>query len=437
MKSWTILLILMVPSLLVAQTKKPLSQKVEELLKAKKEKREREEAIVNKIGKDAVTEALENERQKNIKILKEKTLKKAVETRFVPKSPFLNYRPLPDNWFWKSTLSFSFDSYETVNSIKTEESSGFLIEKELGENHLRLSNEFQYSWTKKLLLKYTNTYHVFQTTSNDKHIVDRATVANNPDITNSRFGDHIFEANYRARREIFYGYDLDYIFRIVYPFGEALRAFAYPETTNSYTTSTKASQDGNFKSPFAAKAVFGIDYFSGKERSRYRYGGNIGYAAKGKYTINKGTGFFSTTPSGLFVDTESYVDTNFWFEYQLRPKVLKKTYYGYGVYGYFSFDRNEKVVTTGADGFSWIQFNTVKSHLKLNTRVWMKYQIKDHEHWEFSLGARIPLKQKINRRIIDEGADGFGNRQFFPITESEEISGRMPIELSVSYGLGF
>lgn len=428
MKSWTILAILLVPVLALAQTKKPLSSQVEELLRRKQQKEAFEKATIEKIGKDAVYEALENERQRNIDVLRKKIITKEVRYRFKPKTPFLNFRPLEDMTLWKSTVGYSFDSYKTNDGT---------IKKDFKESQLHIENQFHYSWTKKILLKYTNTYNVFQTTKNEKREVSGAIITPDPDITNGKFGDHIFEFNYRSRREIFYGYDLDYIFRVVWPFGEASRAYAFGTGGESKTSTTTASQDGNLKSPFGAKPVFGIDYFSGQERSRFNIGGTIGYALSGRYNVNKGTGFWSSSPNGLIVKTKRYADVNLWFNYQKRPPILKKTFYGGGINAYFTTDQEETILTSGADGLSWFQKNKTQGYFKIQTKFWMKYMLKDWEHIEGGLIAHIPYSYKIKKEIIDEGADGGGNRTFFNIQETEKVKSRMPIELYFSYSLSF
>ncbi|MBK25365.1 MAG: hypothetical protein CME70_15325 [Halobacteriovorax sp.] len=428
MKSWSILAILILPVFTQAQVKKPLSSKVEELLKAKQEQRAREEATVEKIGKDAVFEALENERQRKIRILKEKKISKAVKSRFSPKTPFLNYRPPADMFLWRATLSYGRDSYETnTGSIK----------KELNESSLKAENQIHYSWTKKTLFKYTNTFHVFQTTQNDLRQVNGATVTPDPDITNGKFGDHLFEYNYRSKREIFYGYDLDYFIKLAWPFGEASRAYAFGTGAESTTSTTTASQDGNLKSSFGAQPHIGIDYFSGKERSRYNIGASVAYAMKGRYIRNKGTGFWSSNPTGLIVKTSEYTSANIWFNYQKRPDILKRTFYGFGANAFFTTDQEERILTTGADGLSWDQTDKIQGYFKFKLKGWVKYMLKNYEHIESGLIAHVPYSYKIKREVLDESADTGGNRVVVNNQTTEKVKGRMPIEIYFTYAYSF
>ncbi len=428
MKSWSILAILVFPVLSHGQVKKPLSTKVQEVLRAKEKQRAQEKAAVQKIGKDAVFEALENERQRKIKLLKEKQITKAVKSRYRPKTPFLNYRPPADIFFWKATLKYGRDSYETdTGSIK----------KEFNESSLNAQNEFQYSWTKKSLFKYTNTYHFFQTTQNDSRKVNGATVTQDPELTNGKFGDHLFEFNYRSKREIFYGYDLDYFIKLTWPFGEATRAYAFGTGAESTSSTTTASQDGNLKSSFGAQPHLGIDFFSGKERSRYNIGASVAYATKGRFIRNKGTGFWSPSPTGLIVKTKGYISSNIWLNYQRRPDILKRTFFGIGANAFFTTDQEERILTTGADGLSWDQRDRIQGYFKFKLKGWLKYMLKENEHIESGLIAHVPYSYKIKRQVLDESADIGGNRVVVNNQTTEKVKGRMPIEIYFSYAYSF
>lgn len=423
-----ILALFCAPGLIQAQSNAPLSSQVEELLKHKREKKEREQAIVDKIGKDAFIEKLQEEQRAKIEQLKKEKLSQAIKKRFAPKSPFLNFRPLESMLTWTSTLSYSKDSFEEKSNTVT---------KDLSSNHLLLTNRFEYSWSKKILLRYENFLTVNQSTKNTKRLVNGAEVNADPEIGSSKFGDHIFEVNYRHKREIFYNYDLDYFFKLVYPFGEATRSYAFGPGGENEASSTTASQKGNLKSAFSFQPRVGLDYFSGVERSRYNIGGSLGYAMKGKYVRNKGTGFWSTSASGLIVKTESYLDFDLWLRYQKRPTVLKKVFYGLGVNAYYSLTQEEKILTTGSDGLSYDQKNKLQPFLKINGDFWLKYMLKEMEHIEVGLKIFAPYTTEVKSEILDEGADSGGNRVINNSQVSLKTKHSLPYELRVGYTKSF
>lgn len=428
MKSWMILAIFLSPSLAFSQANAPLSSRVEELLNKKNAKKAREAALIEKIGKDALIEKLEEERRARTSQLKKTKLETAIRKRFVPKTPFLNFRPLESMLTWSSSLHFAKNSIEEKSDTVT---------KDLKSTHLFLKNKFAYSWSKKLLIKYENVLTINQTLSNEKRVVGGAKVTPDPDIGSSKFGDHTFEINYRQKREIFYNYDLDYFFRIVYPFGEATRSYAFGPGGESEGADTVASQKGNLKSAFAVQPRIGFDYFSGKKRSRYNIGASAGYAIKGSYVRNKGTGFWSASPSGLIIKTSSYADFDLWLRFQKRPKVLKKYFVGAGLNAYYSLTQVENLITTGANGLSWDQKDKIQPFLKLNTDFWLKYMIKNMEHVEIGLKVYIPYTSKIKREIIKEGADGGGNRVFTNTQSVFKTKYSLPLELRVGYTKSF
>lgn len=423
-----ILVIFIAPSLTLAQAKAPLSSRVEELLKQKNEKEAREAAIIEKIGKDAFIEKLEEQRRGEIEKLKKKRLETAIRKRFAPKTPFLNFRPLEDMLTWSSSLRYAKDSFEEKSDTVT---------KDLKSSHLYLKNTFSYSWTQKILVKYENNLTVNQSTKNEKRIVSGANVNPDPDIGNSKFGDHIFEINLRDKREIFYNYDLDYFFRLVYPFGEATRSYAYGPGTESESADTTASHKGNLKSAFAIQPRIGFDYFSGIERNRYNIGASAGYAMKGRYTVNKGTGFWSSNPNGLIIKTKRYADFDLWLKFQKRPKALKKFFYGGGLEAYYSLKQEERFLTIGNDGFTWDQTDKIQPFFKLNTDFWVKYMIKEMEHIEAGLKIFIPYTTTVKRQVIDEGADSGGNRVFTNTQSTFKTKHSLPLELRVGYTKSF
>ena len=423
-----ILAIFIAPSLCLAQDNAPLSTRVEELLKRKNAKKAREAAIVEKIGKDAIVEKLEEERRGKIEKLKKSKLDTAIRKRFSPKTPFLNFRPLEDMLTWSSSLALAIDSYEERSDTVT---------KDLKSSHLYLKNTFAYSWSQNILIKYENVLTVSQSTKNDRRVVSGAKVNPDPDIGSSKFGDHIFEINMREKREIFYNYDLDYFFRLIYPFGDASRSYAFGPGGESESADTTASQKGNLKSSFAIQPRIGFDYFTGLERSRYNIGGSAGFAMKGRYTVNKGTGFWSSTPSGLIVTTESYADFDLWLRFQKRPEALKKYFYGVGLNAYYSLTQEESFLTTASDGFSWDQTDKIQPFLKLNTDFWMKYMIKEMEHIEVGLKIFIPYTTTVKRQILDQGADSGGNRVFTNTQSTFKTKHSLPFELRVGYTKSF
>jgi hypothetical protein len=428
MKSWMILVIFIVPSLALAQGKKPLSSRIEDLLNKKNAKKAREAAFIEKIGQDAFIDKLEEDRRAQISELKKKELETIFRKRFAPKTPFLNFRPLQSMLTWSSSMHFAKDSFEEKSDTVT---------KDLKSNHLYLKNIFSYSWSKKLLIKYENLLSINQTTKNGKRVVSGVKVNPDPDIGSSKFGDHIFEINYRQKREIFYNYDLDYFFKLVYPFGEATRSYAFGPGEESEAAETVASQKGNLKSAFAVQPRIGFDYFSGKKRSRYNIGGSAGYAMKGSYVRNKGTGFWSASPTGLTIKTDGHADVDLWLRFQKRPKVLKKYFFGVGINAYYSFTQKENLITTGADGLSWDQKDKIQPFLKLDTDFWVKYMIKKMEHIEVGLKIFIPYTTKVKRVIIDEGADLGGNRVFTNTQSTIKTKHALPFELRVGYTKSF
>jgi hypothetical protein len=428
MKSWMILAIFVAPSLGLAQTSPSLSSRVEDLLKKKQAKQAQESATIEKIGKDDAIERLEEERRTRIEDLKNKKLTQAFKTRFAPKSPFLNFRPLVNMLTWTSSFHFAKDSYKESSDS---------IAKESNSSHLYLKNKFEYSWSKKLLIKYQNLLTINQTIKNEKRTVSGVQVTPDPDIGASSFGDHIFELSYRQRREVFYNYDLDYFLKLVYPFGGATRSYAFGSGGENEATDTTASSKGNLKSPFTVKPRVGIDYFSGKKRNRYNLGGSVGYAFKGNYVRNKGTGFWSASPSGLIIKTSSYADFDFWLRYQKRPLVLKRYFFGIGLKAYYSTLQKENLLTIGSDGLGWDQTDKLQPFLKLNGDFWVKYMIKDMEHIEVGLKIFIPYTTKVKRQIIDEGADGGGNRVFTNTQSTFKTKHGLPLEFRFGYSKSF